>query len=83
MTLGDIIGGVGVGGFLVAYFYLQKGTWKPHSPIYLGTNLTGAVLLMISLLLDWNLSAFVLEAAWALISIWGLSKIYLKPPTDD
>jgi paired small multidrug resistance pump len=83
MTLGDIIGSIGVGCFLTAYFYLQKGTWKPHSAIYLSANLAGAVLVMISLVMDWNLPAFLLEAAWALISIWGLSKIYAKPHTDD
>ncbi|MFC0588002.1 hypothetical protein ACFFF7_01100 [Novosphingobium aquiterrae] len=35
-------------------------------------NLIGAVLLLISLSVHFNLAAFVLEAAWALIALAGL-----------
>lgn len=75
---GDIIGHTAVILFLTAYFLLQKGTWKSDSVWYLGCNFTGAVLILGSLWVDWNLSAFLLEAAWALISMWGLIKIYRR-----
>lgn len=74
--IGNILGLTGTALFLIAYFMLQKGKWGPHSIIYLAINLAGAVLLVSSLLIDWNLSAFLLEAAWGLISMWGLVKAY-------
>jgi len=75
---GNILGGIGVCFFLVSYFLLQKGTWKPDSPAYLLSNLFGALLVLGSLLIDWNLPAFLLEVAWALISIYGLLKYIRK-----
>jgi hypothetical protein len=79
---GNIVGFVGVGCFLVAYFLLQKGTVAANSMSYLGMNLAGAVLVMLSLLVDWNLPAFLLEAMWALISIYGIYvHIYKKRST--
>lgn len=74
----DITGNIGVICFLTAYFLLQKNK-APHTGImYLGLNLAGAILLMISLLIHWNLPAFLLEAAWALISIYGMFKHVFK-----
>lgn len=72
--LANIIGNLGVACFLLAFFLLQRGRIKPDSWAYLGLNLGGAIGLMISLLYDWNLSAFLLEAAWALISMYGICK---------
>jgi hypothetical protein len=70
--VGNSVGFLGITCFLVAYFLLQKGTITAQGIRYLGLNLIGAILVMISLLIDWNLSAFLLEAAWALISIYGI-----------
>jgi hypothetical protein len=75
----NVLGNIGVVCFLAAYFLLQKGKVRHTGGVYLGLNLAGAVLLMISLLVDWNLPAFVLEAAWAIISIYGIYKHILKP----
>jgi hypothetical protein len=69
---GNIVGLIGVGCFLAAYFLLQKGTWSHVGLRYLGANLLGAILVMLSLLIDWNLPAFLLEAAWAAISLYGI-----------
>jgi hypothetical protein len=79
---GNIIGFVGVGCFLFGYFMLQRNAWPHQGLHYLGTNLAGAVLVMISLLVEWNLPAFLLEAAWASISIYGIYLyIYKKRST--
>lgn len=78
--LADIVGNVGVVCFLTAYFLLQKGRLSHTGIAYLGLNLAGAVLLMISLSIKWNLAAFLLEAAWALISIYGIFKHIFKKP---
>lgn len=76
--IGNTVGGVGIACFLSAYFLLQKGTWSPAGLPYLGTNLAGAILVMFSLLIDWNLPAFLLEAAWALITLYGMVKHLYK-----
>lgn len=76
MLIGTIVGNIGIVCFLAAYFLLQKGTWKAHGFAYLFSNFCGSVLLMASLMIDWNLPAFLLEAAWCLISIYGLIKYF-------
>lgn len=64
--------------FLLAYFMLQQSRWTHDSYRYLGANFAGSVLLLISLAWDFNLSAFLLEAAWGTISGWGLWKLYKR-----
>ena len=76
----DIIGNVGVVCFLLGFFLMQKGTLVHSSLVYLGLNLCGAILLMASLWIHWNLSAFMLEAAWALISIYGIHQSLRRKP---
>lgn len=68
----NILGHVGVLCFLIAFFLLQKNKLAHDSMCYLGLNLLGALLVMLSLLVEWNAPAFVLEACWALISIYGI-----------
>ena len=76
--LGNLAGLAGVVMFLAAYWLLQAGKITAMGAPYLLCNLSGALLIMGSLLVDWNLSAFLLEAVWALISIYGLYKhVYL------
>jgi hypothetical protein len=74
MDISGVIGDIGVICFLSAYFLLQKGRLTHTGMRYLGLNLAGSLLLMASLLIHWNFSAFMLEAAWALISIYGIIK---------
>lgn len=70
-----LIGFVGMGCIIGAYAYL---TWKdePNPFILHGTNLAGAVLLTVSLLVHTNLPSLVLEGFWAAIAIWGLWKAF-------
>jgi hypothetical protein len=76
--LANILGNIGVLCFLGAYFLLQKQKITYSSFTYLGLNLAGSLLLIVSLVFDWNLPAFLLEAAWALISMYGIyTHIYL------
>lgn len=76
--LADIVGNIGVICFLVAYFLLQRGVVLHTSLSYLLINLIGSLLLIFSLLVTWNLPAFLLEVAWAFISMYGIIKhIYL------
>jgi hypothetical protein len=72
--LANIVGNIGVMCFLGAYFLLQKGRVSHTSAPYLYLNLAGALLVLFSLTINWNLPAFLLEAAWALISMYGIYK---------
>lgn len=74
--LGHMTGIVGMGCILLAYFLMQKEKWQYNSVPYLLTNLAGSLLLIVSLLVDWNLSVFLLQIAWCCITLWGLFKLY-------
>ncbi|MHA6317149.1 CBU_0592 family membrane protein [Altererythrobacter sp. CAU 1778] len=68
-----MVGFVGMACIIAAYAYL---TWKdaPNPYILHGTNLAGAALLTVSLLVHTNWPSLVLEGFWAAIALWGLTK---------
>ena len=68
-----LIGFVGTGCIIGAYFYLTA-VEKPNPWLLHGTNLVGASLLFTSLLIHTNWPSLILEGFWAAIAIWGLSK---------
>ncbi len=70
----NLVGIVGVILILVAFFLLQVGKLSSRDFIYSLLNLFGALGILISLISEWNLSAFVIEVAWILISLYGLIK---------
>ena len=74
----DIANWIGFAGtfcIIAAYAYL---TFKdePIPFVLHGTNLTGAALLTISLLVHTNIASLVLEGFWAAIAIYGLFKAF-------
>jgi hypothetical protein len=71
----SIVGFFGTACIIGAYFYLTA-VEKPNPWILHGTNLTGAALLTISLLVHTNWPSLVLEGFWAAIAIWGLTKAF-------
>jgi paired small multidrug resistance pump len=70
----DIVGIIGVILILAAFFLLQIGKLNARDFLYSLLNLFGALGILISLIQAWNLSAFLIEMAWTLISIYGLIK---------
>jgi hypothetical protein len=72
--LTDLIGLIGVFFCLLAYFLLQTERIKSDAIPYSLYNTLGALLIVFSLRYKWNLSAFVMEGAWFLLSIYGLYK---------
>lgn len=79
MTIGfaaDVIGLVGVSLILLCYFLLQTGRLMPSSFQFSLFNLIGAILILSSLLVHWNLASVVIEVFWILISIFGLVRAY-------
>ncbi|BDI61379.1 permease [Qipengyuania nanhaisediminis] len=69
----SIIGFVGTACIIGAYAYLTYVD-EPNPFILHGTNLAGAALLTISLLVHTNWPSLVLEGFWAAIAIFGLVK---------
>ena len=79
MSVADAAGLLGVLTILVAYAGAALGKIDPEKPAALLCNLIGACLILWSLLTDdFNLSATVMEAAWALVAIAGLVRWALK-----
>ncbi len=68
----DLAGFIGVLLIVVAYLLLQLDKLPSSSPKYSLLNAGGALLIMVSLIFAFNLSAFIVEAFWFLISLLGL-----------
>jgi len=74
--IADMVGIIGVIILLVAYYLLQAKRISSESVLYSLMNLIGAVLILYSLILDWNTPAVIMESAWIVISIFALFKAY-------
>ena len=69
----SLIGFIGTACIIGAYAYLTLKD-EPNPFILHGTNLAGATLLTISLIVHTNLPSLVLEGFWAAIAVVGLAK---------
>lgn len=67
-----ILGSILIVGAYAYNVYARSG----DAFIYNGTNLLGALLLTLSLLVHFNLAALLLEIVWIAIAIGGLWKAY-------
>ena len=67
------IGFAGTFCIIAAYAYLTFVN-EPNPFVLHGTNLAGAALLTVSLLVHTNMASLVLEGFWAAIAIYGLVK---------
>jgi len=68
----DLAGFIGVLLIVSAYMLLQLDKLPSSSPSYSLMNAAGALLIIISLIFAFNLSAFIVEVFWFLISLLGL-----------
>ena len=57
-----------------AYFLLQLEKQTVTSYTYQILNLTGAILLLISLFVHFNLGSFTIEVFWIIITLFGMYK---------
>ena len=74
----DTAGLLGVVTMLLAYAGAQTRRLDPVKAPSLLMNLSGACLVMYSLTRNFNLSAFLMEAAWAAVAALGLIRLVLK-----
>lgn len=72
ITWFDLIGMSGVAVIIVAYLLLQLDRLSGSSLSYSILNAGGALLIIISLIVNFNLAAFVVELFWFLISLLGI-----------
>jgi len=75
LSLPDLVGLVGVGCLLIAYFLLQRGSLDQSSAGYSILNAVGSGLILISLVYDFNLASTLVEGAWFVISLYGLYRV--------
>ncbi len=73
----DVLGNIGVFLIILTYFLLQIRKLSSESLFYSALNALGASLIIVSLLFDFNLSAFIVESFWVIISLIGIGRFYL------
>jgi hypothetical protein len=76
----DIIGFIGAAIFVGAYFANQQRWLSATDWRYPLANLVGACLILVSLCFEWNFPSVVIEAFWALISIYGMARSLAERP---
>ena len=77
----DLIGNIGVVVLMIAYLMLQLNKLSSSGLAYSLLNAIGACLIVVSLLVNFNLSAFIMEVFWVLISVLGIYRYFrLKTP---
>lgn len=78
----DFAGNVGVALIVIAYLLLQIGKLRSTDLKYSLMNGVGASLVIVSLVFDFNLSAFVIEAFWVMISLIGIARYFVSKTSD-
>jgi hypothetical protein len=68
----DLVGNVGVVILMVTYLLLQLNKIRSDDLMYSLLNAVGASLIVVSLLVNFNLSALLMEVFWVLISFVGI-----------
>lgn len=75
IDLRDILGPIGVIGYIGAYLALQLGFIKGDGYQFPVVNLIASLAILISLTRDLNLDSAVIEIAWTTISIIGIARL--------
>ncbi|MCB1670916.1 MAG: hypothetical protein R3F41_12510 [Gammaproteobacteria bacterium] len=68
----DLVGNLGVTMIVLAYLGLQIGRLDSRSLTYSLANGAGAALILVSLYFNFNLSSFLIEIVWLIVSIVGI-----------
>ena len=74
MSTLDVLGSVGAFLIVLSYLLLQLGKLKSQDISYSVANAIGAALILSSLSEQFNLSAFIVEAFWFFVSLYGIQK---------
>jgi hypothetical protein len=79
----DFVGNLGVVCVLGTYLSLQMGRLALNGLMYSLINGLGALLILVSLFFNFNLSSFTIEVVWLLISAYGIGKYLRNRPATD
>jgi len=74
--LTNIVGTAGVLFILTAYFLLQTGKLQSTRLLFSVMNGFGSLLILFSLVFDFNFPSVVIEFFWLLISVYGIIKYF-------
>ena len=80
MTQDVLFNGIGLAGagiYLVSYFLLQAGFVGGNSKTYAVMNLVAASFVLVSLYTAFNAASAVIQTSWIVISIFGMTRMYL------
>lgn len=77
-TLANIIGMIGTTLVVGAYFLLQMDRLDAKGLTYNLLNLIGALFLLLSLMVHFNLASFIIELFWIAASLVGLWQVMRK-----
>jgi uncharacterized membrane protein len=72
MSIYELCGFIGVALLVYAYLRLQTGKWRGDIWQYPATNLSGALLILVSLYETPNIPSIAIELVWISISLYGL-----------
>lgn len=72
----DLLGNIGVVVLMIAYLMLQLNKLRSDGLAYSLANAIGASLIVASLLVNFNLSALLMEVFWILISCVGIYRYF-------
>ncbi len=73
----DFVGSAGVFLIVLGYLLIQLNKLTNNDLIYSLLNAIGAALIIVSLLYDFNLSSFIIEAFWLILSLVGIVRYYV------
>ena len=77
-ALHDLVGNIGVVMIVGSYFLVQIRRMSATELPYILLNGLGAGCILYSLAFDFNMSAFLLELIWLLISLLGLVRVLVE-----
>lgn len=79
MNYNDIIGSIGVGMILIAYFLNTESLIEKNGKLYFVLNCIGATLACYASVLISYWPFVILEGTWVLVSLYGLMKAMRVP----
>ena len=82
MAFYEIVGLVGVASMLLAYGAMMLGKLR-EGLLFHAMNLVGSLMVLYSLLHDWNLPTFVIEIAWSAVAAFGIWKVLRAARNTD
>lgn len=72
LTISDIIGSIGVFFVVIAYLLLQINKLNTKNISFSVLNAIGSLMILYSLIYNWNFASVMIESFWIIISFIGI-----------